>query len=103
MRDKYSIQDFTIVSTECDYELFFSSDYQRVITNSINNLLADYENNNPGFDYAECENKLLLICHKSVVEIKDRRTEPTIHLFDILEDYNGTIDKESFTLGYICQ
>lgn len=99
MNKKYNIQDFSIVSTECDYELFFSSDYQRAVTNSINNILSEYENNNPGFNYAECDKKLLLIYHKSCIEIKDKRTEPTIKLFDILEDYNGTTDRESFTLG----
>lgn len=100
---KYSIQDFTIVSSDCDYQLFFSSDYQRVVENAINKLLAEYENNNPGFDYAECEKKLCLVCHKSCIEIYDRRLNPNIMLWDILEDYNGTIDREQFTLGYICQ
>ena len=86
MKDKYSINDFTIVSSECDYELFFNNDYRRVITNSINNLLTEYENNNPNFDYSKCKDSLFLICHRSSVEIKDRRTNPTIHLIDILDN-----------------
>lgn len=101
--NKYSIQDFTIVSSDCDDQLFFSSDYQRVVTNSIIKLLVEYENNNPSFDYAEREKKLCLVCHKSCIEIYDRRINPNIMLCDILEDYNGTIDREQFTLGYICQ
>lgn len=90
MKDKYSIRDFTITSTECDYDLFFNKSYQRAVTKSINNLLREYEDNNPSFDYSECKNKFFLICHRSSVEIKDRQTEPTIYLFDILSDYNDT-------------
>ena len=95
---EYSIQDFTIVSTECDMLLFFCSDYQRVVTETINKLLAEYESNN-NYDYSKSNNKLNLICHKSMIELRDNKNN--IYLWDLLGDYDNTEDNDSFTLGYL--
>lgn len=88
---EYIIQDFIIVSSECDYQLFFSSDYQRVVTVAINKIMERVE-------YSE---KLELVAHKSFIEIRDSRLNPTIHEIEMLEDYKPDIDCKSFNLGII--
>lgn len=88
---EYSIQDFYLVSTECDMLLFFCSDYQRVVTESINKLLVEYESDN--------NDKLQLICHKSMIELRDNKNN--IYLSDFIGDYDNTEDNDNFTLGYL--
>lgn len=88
---EYSIQHFYLVSTECDMLLFFCSDYQRVVTESINKLLAEYESDN--------NDKLQLICHKSMIELRDNKNN--IYLSDFIGDYDNTEDNDNFTLGYL--
>lgn len=90
---EYSIQDFYLVSTECDMLLFFCSDYQRAVTESINKLYNSISNNNND------EFEFKLICHKSMIELRDSKNN--IYLSDFIRDYDNTEDNDNFTLNYL--
>lgn len=84
MSRTYTIQDFKIVSTACDPLLFFSSDYQRAVTEAINDLMDDI-----GWTAGM---KLIPDCRCIVVEAPGgtRHIEP-------LRQYNETQDMNEYT------
>lgn len=93
LKTNYTIEDFSIVSTECDYDLFCNDSYKAAVELSINQLMSDYEENNDYIYSKEKEKAALnLICHKSTIEIRDRREEPTIYLWGILDYYKKAED-----------
>ena len=78
----YTIRDFSIISTECDSMLFFSSSYQKSVTDAINRIMREYEASHPNYEFKEYT--LNLTCHKSYIEIVNERVEPDIQLQEIL-------------------
>ena len=88
MKKEYSFKDFSICSTECDSLLFFASDYQRVVNKAIKMIVERV---------GELPKDLTIYCYKSIIELKDKRVNPSFHEWEILEDYNPTEDLETFT------
>lgn len=86
----FNIEDFNVVSTECDLMLLFSSDYRRVVTKAINQIMTE--------SHKEKADKLQLVCYKSIVIIQDKRVNPEFFSMQILEDYDPTEDLEESTI-----
>lgn len=84
---KYSIDDFNLISNSTDYNLFLNDSYRQAVNTSINRAIEKYEHDND-IDLKQSDN-LLLLCHRSMIEIKDRINEPTIYLQDFLDSYEA--------------
>lgn len=89
----YDIRDFSIISTENDSMLFFSSSYQQAVTQAINNIMKEFEKKNPGVDFNSVH--LNLMCNVRTIEIMDNSAK--IHLIGNLSEYDKTEDLSTFT------
>lgn len=89
----YDIRDFSIISTENDSMLYFSSSYQQAVTQAINNLMKEFEKKNPGVDFKSAH--LSLICNVRTIEIIDGSAKT--HLIGDLSEYDKTEDLSTFT------
>lgn len=87
--EDYSINDFLIASN-CDTLLFFCTGYQRAVKKAINDIMSQDKS-------VQKNKKFTLVCRPTTIEIKDKRVNPTFAKCALLDDYDGTIDKESFT------
>ena len=85
---EYTFRDFSICSTVCDNLLFFSSSYQDAVNKAISNIVERV---------GELPEKLTIICSKSIIELKDKRVEPSFYEWEILDSYSETLDLENFT------
>ena len=87
---KYQVNDFAVVSTEMDSQLFFNGQYQRAVEDSINRILSTVM-----YDAG-----MKLIAHKNYIVLQHGYEKH----FDILDDYpeNPIYGKKNmFVLAYI--
>lgn len=70
--------DFKKGSTDCDYELFFNPDYQRVVNNAIQELEKKHHwKNVKGWR---------IFCYETIIQIENRKTK----YVSLLDPFNKT-------------